>query len=256
MTKQKIFEVLNSITKLDGDILTQVKARKEDYTETNIHKYSYAGNERSFVALLNLLESDIKQEEYLKAAKASGKTATEKKRIAAAKKILSANSELRPRMQYAAVKDGRQIVVNPYQIVRFNTVLPLPECPEKLAAEQPDYFDKMNNLIPADTFGMTELELPDLAKLKAWYKVESKKPEYKIKDIKNGRILTYCFGEVYVNPKLLINMMEAMPDAKAFNKGCSSMIYMESADAVGGLMPVQPPKDKDGNYIFAKTDLN
>lgn len=126
MTKQKIFEVLNSITKLDGDILAQVKTRKEDYTETNNRKYSYAGNEGSFVALLNLLESDIKQEEYLKAAKASGKTATEKKKIAAAKKILSANSEYRPRMQYAAVKDGRQIVVNPYQIVRFNTVLPLP----------------------------------------------------------------------------------------------------------------------------------
>lgn len=253
MTKQKIFEVLNSITKLDGDILAQVKVCKEEYTETNIHKYSYAGNERSFVALLNLLESDIKQEEYLKAAKASGKTATEKKRIAAAKKILSANSEHRPRMQYAAVKDGRQIVVNPYQIVRFNTVLPLPECPEKLAAEQPDYFDKMNNLIPPDTAGMLELELPDLVKLKAWYKVESKKPQYKDK---GGKKLLYCFGNVYADPKLLINMMEAMPNAKAFNKGYFNMIYMESTDAVGGLMPNQPPKDKDGNYIFAKTDLN
>ena len=206
--------------------------------EQNVKKNAHIDIDCSLpIQLANLvldLQNDLRTEE----AKKSGKN----KALAAAKRILKHSAKYSPKevTHYAQeYDDGTQCVMDGYHAVKFaaKNKLPLEPMPESIR--------KCNNLFPIDECiprnNNYEVELPSISDLKSYIKI--KKAENKvIKSFNSRTAVAYDFGEglPLVNAEYLLDIMECLPEAKAYLNGDykdKRAIYFTDGENEGVLMP-------------------
>ena len=126
-------------------------------------------------------------------------------------------------------------VCDGYHGVRFNDKMALKEAD----IEGKDVFNLNDICKPVD--GAVEIQLPNIVDVKLAVK------DGVIKDKKGKKVgmKPYCINTdipLYVNPQYLLDMMECLPDAKAYAHGSVSIIYFEADNGDGCLCPVNPTK--------------
>lgn len=179
--------------------------------------------------LLAELIKDLRAELAKETATKSGKRNT----YAAALRILKRGSKtVRAALGYAyTTPDGMQIICDSYSLVKLSEPLPLPVLPENL--EPINYSRIIPETIPAEN-----IDLPDLAKLRAY--IKQCKAE---KKLDNSKRVIFDFGDGLptVDAELLADIMAFTPDAKrAANAGIMQSIYIKSENAFGMLCPIKP----------------
>lgn len=206
--------------------------------EQNVKKNAHIDIDYSLpIQLANLvldLQNDLRTEE----AKKSGKN----KALAAAKRILKHSAKYSPKevTHYAQeYDDGTQCVMDGYHAVKFaaKNKLPLEPMPESIR--------KSNDLFPIDGCiprnNNYEVELPSISDLKSHIKIS--KAENKAVKYSSGRTgVMYDFGDglPLVNAEYLLDIMECLPEAKAYlNGNCKDKraIYFTDGENEGVLMP-------------------
>jgi hypothetical protein len=209
----------------------------EESDKKFIEKVSIQGGK--FIAdtmpvILGQLIHDLKEDIYADEAKKTGKSAA----LRVARKMLKNGGKVREALGYAPIIDGKQYICDSFSIVELNNPLPLPELPTHL-----EYIDAKRILQKPN--GAIDIELPDVAKLRAYIKIN--KADVTKQGVK-GNIL-YDFGDPLpvVDASLLLNMLVLLPDAKASvtprEKFNPNGIYFEGESGRGMLLPIRP---KDG----------
>lgn len=159
---------------------------------------------------------------------------------AAARRIIKSAKDTPKEMLWGmftnTLKDGTKLycVCDGYRAVRFNDKLPLEEVDTKYDGG----FDITNIVKPVD--GAVEIKLPDIVDVKLASKVRAN-PD----DKKDKRIKSICINQeinLWVNPKFLLDMMECLPNAKAYAYSSKSIIYFKGENGDGILCPMNPPK--------------
>lgn len=163
--------------------------------------------------VINLLNADLIAEENKAQAKANGDTIRLRAALAWQKRQKKNNTNnYRKILNYPDYQDSMQVYTDGYMIVALKNRLGFEEKPENLTEE---YSIKFKKVIPS-TYG-EELEMPDLAKLKVWYK-NAKKIKSNQRQIGGKSWIIYNFGDwkaPTVNAEYLITAMEIMtPDTK------------------------------------------
>ena len=122
--------------------------------------------------------------------------------------------------------------------IRFNEPMPLEEADTSKCAP----FDMSQICRMPDN--AKELDLPSLAEVKVYAKTNmvtgDRKGSTKPKPMKIDAEIG-----LWVNPKLLINIMECLPDAKAWATTRLGMIYFKADNGDGVLMPVNYREDNE-----------
>lgn len=174
---------------------------------------------------------DLKKDIAHAAAKKGGKLNAQK----AAEKILKqGDAIIRPILQYAPVIDDIQYISNGYLVIALSKPLQLPEPPDNL---EPLPYKKF---LDGSTKNIT-LSLPDLAQLKAYYKIQKAQHKH---EKKYRCFYDFGVGLPCVDVDFLISMMEILPGAVAT---CSERwqegIYFKDFENNSGLLlPVRPPE--------------
>lgn len=188
--------------------------------------------------MLEALITNIRQDMAEKAVTKQGKGTV----LAAVKRILK-NAEKHTSydhaLRYAAIIDGFQYICDGYHLVKFPNHLPLPELPSGR-----DYLN-VQQFFEVDAKNCdTNLELPDLGRLKAYIKAEK---ALRKAAGKRGRELDIYFNfgksEPRCNAEYLVNIMEAVPgcSAKWVNGKKIAPIYFTNGTDEAILMPVNKP---------------
>ena len=130
-------------------------------------------------------------------------------------------------------RDGSTLycVCDSYVAIRFNEKPLLPEIDEKYHGQEM----QLEQIVkPMD--GSKEIALPDIRELKVYIKT------HKIKEKNNPKkVADYLLDEklnLWVNPQYLLNVMECLPDCKAYATNRISPIYFKAENGDGVVMPV------------------
>ena len=188
-----------------------------------------------YVAEMGRVMLELREDIYANEQKSAGKSG--KAIVSAAKRIVkSAKATKRDGISGVFVnidKDSTEhwCVCDCFVGVRFNEPMPL----EKVDASKCEPFDMSRICRMPDN--AKELDLPSLAEVKVYAKTNrvtgdrkgSTKPKPMNIDAEIG---------LWVNPELLINIMECLPDAKAWATTRKSAIYFKADNGDGVLMPV------------------
>lgn len=191
------------------------------------------------VAEMGQVMLELREEIYTSAQKAAGKSG--KAIVSAAKRIVkSAKATKRPAISGVFTnvdKDGTKhwCVCDGYVGVRFNEPMPIEA---DMSVGTP--FDMSKVCRMPDS--AKELDLPTLAEVKVYAKTNRTEPDRKNKTNPKHMKLDDEIG-LWVNPELLINIMECLPDAKAWAATRHSAIYFKADNGDGVLMPVNHKED-------------
>ena len=130
-------------------------------------------------------------------------------------------------------RDGSTLycVCDSFVAIRFNDKPFLPEIDSKYHGQEM----QLEQIVkPMD--GSNEITLPDLSELKVYIKT------HKIKEKNNPKkVADYLLDEklnLWVNPQYLLNVMECLPDCKAYATNRISPIYFKAENGDGVVMPV------------------
>ena len=130
-------------------------------------------------------------------------------------------------------KDGSTLycVCDSYVAIRFNEKPLLPEIDSKYHGQEM----QLEQIVkPMD--GSKEITLPNIGELKVYIKT------HKIKEKNNPKkVADYLLDEelnLWVNPQYLLNVMECLPDCKAYAANRISLIYFKAENGDGVVMPV------------------
>lgn len=187
------------------------------------------------VAEMGQVMLELRDEMYASAQKAAGKSG--KSIVSAAKRIIkSAKATKRDAISGVFTnidKDGTEhwCVCDSHVGVRFNEPIPL----EEVDTSKCRPFDMSQICRMPDN--AKELDLPSLAEVKVYaktnraagYRKGSTKPKPMKIDAEIG---------LWVNPELLIDLMECLPDARAWATTRKGAIYFKADNGDGVLMPV------------------
>lgn len=193
-----------------------------------------------YVAEMGRVMLGLREDMYASEQKAAGKSG--KSIVSAAKRIVkSAKATKRDNISgvFANIdKDGTEhwCVCDGYVGVRFNEPMPL----EEADTSKCEPFDMSQICRMPDN--AKELDLPSLAEVKVYAKTNrvngdrkgSTKPKPMKIDDKIG---------LWANPELLTNIMECLPDAKAWATTRTGVIYFKADNGDGVLMPVNYRED-------------
>ena len=179
--------------------------------------------------VLEQLEADM----LIEQSKKSGT----KSIVTAANRIIK-NAELLKKPLLAGMftnqtRDGSTLycVCDSFVAIRFNEKPFLPEIDEKWHGQEM----QLEQIVkPMD--GSNEITLPDISELKVYIKT------HKIKEKNNPKkVADYLLDEklnLWVNPQYLLNVMECLPDCKAYAANRISPIYFKAENGDGVVMPV------------------
>lgn len=194
------------------------------------------------VAEMGQVMLELLEDMYASAQKAAGRSG--EAIVSAAKRIVkSAKATKRDNISgvFANIdKDGTEhwCVCDGYVGVRFNEPMPL----EETDASKYKPFDMSQFCRMPDN--AKELDLPSLAEVKVYAKMnratgdrkDSTKPKHMKIDAEIG---------LWVNPELLINIMECLPNARAWATTRRGVIYFKADNGDGALMPVYHREDNE-----------
>lgn len=131
-------------------------------------------------------------------------------------------------------RDGSTLycVCDSFVAIRFNEKPLLPEIDEKWRGQEM----QLEHIVkPMD--GSKEIVLPDISELKVYIKT------HKIKEKNNPKkVADYLLDEelnLWVNPQYLLNVMECLPDCKAYAANSISPIYVTAENGDGCVCPVK-----------------
>ena len=130
-------------------------------------------------------------------------------------------------------KDGSTLycVCDSFVAIRFNKKPLLPEIDEKYHGQEMQLEQIVKSMD-----GSKEIALPDIRELKVYIKT------HKIKEKNNPKkVADYLLNEelnLWVNPQYLLNVMECLPDCKAYATNRISPIYFKAENGDGVVMPV------------------
>lgn len=193
------------------------------------------------VAEMGQVMLELREEMYANAQKSAGKSG--KSIVSAAKRIVkSAKATKRDVISGMFTnidKNGTEYwcVCDGYVGVRFNEPMPL----EEVDTSNCTPFDMSNVCCMTDN--AKELDLPSLAKVKVYAKTNRTEADRKGKSKPKPMKLDAEIG-LWVNPELLINIMECLPNAKAFATTRKNAIYFKADNGDGVLMPVNHKEEE------------
>ena len=194
-----------------------------------IHDEGLLMMENEMLDVLKSLESDMLIEQSKKSGTKSIVTAANRiiKNAESLKKPLLAG------MFTNQTRDGSTLycVCDSFVAIRFNEKPLLPEIDEKYHGQEM----QLEQIVkPMD--GSKEIALPDISELKVYIKT------HKIKEKNNPKkVADYLLNEelnLWVNPQYLLNVMECLPDCKAYAANRISPIYFKAENGDGVVMPV------------------
>lgn len=179
--------------------------------------------------VLKQLEADMLIEQSKKAGT--------KSIVTAANRIIK-NAELRNKpvlegMFTNQTRDGLTLycVCDSFVAVRFNEKPLLPEIDEKWHGQEM----QLEQIVKKPKYGK-EIVLPDIGELKVFIKT------HKIKEKSNPKkVDDYLLDEelnLWVNPQYLLNVMECLPDCKAYAESRFGAIYFNAENGDGVVCPV------------------
>lgn len=194
------------------------------------------------VAEMGQVMLELREDMYVSEQKSAGKSG--KAIVSAAKRIVkSAKATKRDNISgvFANIdKDGTKhwCVCDGCVGVRFNESMPLEEADtSKCAPFDMSQFCRMPD-------NAKELTLPSLAEVKVYAKMNrvtgDRKGSTKPKPMKIDAEIG-----LWVNPELLINIMECLPGAKAWATTRKGLIYFKADNGDGVLLPVNHREDKE-----------
>ena len=194
-----------------------------------IHDEGFLMMENEMLDVLKSLESDLLNEQLKKSGTKSIVTAANRiiKNAESLKKPLLAG------MFTNQTRDGSTLycVCDSYVAIRFNEKQLLPEIDEKYHGQEMQLEQIVKSMD-----GSKEIELPDISELKVYIKT------HKIKEKNNPKkVADYLLNEelnLWVNPQYLLNVMECLPDCKAYAANRISTIYFKAENGDGVVMPV------------------
>lgn len=131
-------------------------------------------------------------------------------------------------------KDGSILycICDAYVAVRFKDKPLLSEIDEKWHGQEMN----LDGIVKKADFAK-EIELPDASELKVYVKT------HKIKEKSNPKkVEDYLLNEeidLWVNPQYLLNVMECLPDCKAYAVNGVSGVYIEAENGDGLVLPVR-----------------
>ena len=213
MTKSETINLVNLLTIALGKMSDDEKQSANDLNKLfkrsgifDIEKSSIPFNAGGYVQqVINILNTDLIAEENKAQAKANGDT----KRLRAALDWQKRNKKMntiREIVAYPDYQDDMQVYTDGHMVVVLKNYLGFEEKPESLCGE---YGLSYKKAIP--NTHEEEITMPDIAKLKVWYKNEKKNKGKKIR-------VSYNFGDwsdISVDAECLITAMEIMtPDTK------------------------------------------
>ena len=184
--------------------------------------------------VLKQLEADMLMEQ-------SKKSGT-KSIVTAANRIIK-NAQTMPREMLWGMftnqnKDGSTsyCVCDGYVAVRFKDKPLLPEIDSKYHGQEMN----LDGIVKKSDW-CKEIDLPDIAELKVYIKT------HKIKKTKTTEagFEPYLLNEeigLWVNPQYLLNVMECLPDCKAYATNAVSGVYMEAENGDGLVLPIRNNK--------------
>lgn len=213
MTKAETINIVNLLTIALGKMSEEEK-ENANILNTLFKKGGMFDIEKSFISFsaggyiqqaINILNADLIAEENKAQAKANGESQRLKAALAWQKRQKKKNT-IKEILNYPDYQDDMQVYSDGNMIVLLKNYLGFEAKPENLSGEYPIQYKKV---IP--NTHANELEMPDLAKLKVWFKNEKKNKGKKAWVI-------YNFGDwkaPAVNAEYLITAMEIMtPDTK------------------------------------------
>ena len=187
------------------------------------------------VAEMGQVMLELREDMYVSEQKSAGKSG--KAIVSAAKRIVkSAKATKRDSISgvFANIdKDGTKhwCVCDSYVGVRFNEPIPIEEADTSKCAP----FDMSQICRMPDN--AKELDLPSLAEVKVYAKTNRVNVDSKDISYPKPMKIDDDIG-LWVNPELLINIMECLPDAKAWARTRIGTIYFKADNGDGVLMPV------------------
>ena len=194
------------------------------------------------VAEMGQVMLELREDIYASTQKSAGKSG--KTIVSAAKRIVkSAKATKRDSISgvFANIdKDGTEhwCVCDGYVGVRFNEPIPLEEADTSKCAP----FDMSQVCRMLDN--AKELDLPSLAEVKVYAKTNRNDADRKGKSKPKPMKIDDEIG-LWVNPELLINIMECLPSAKAWATTRIGAIYFKADNGDGVLLPVNHKEDDE-----------
>lgn len=194
------------------------------------------------VAEMGKVMLDLREDMYASEQKAAGKSG--KAIVSAAKRIVkSAKATKRDSISgmFANIdKDGTEhwCVCDGCVGVRFNEPMPLEEADTSKCAP----FDMSQVCRMPDN--AKELGLPSLAEVEVYAKTNRVNGDRKGSTKPKPMKIDAEIG-LWVNPELLINIMECLPSAKAWATTRIGVIYFKADNGDGVLMPVNHKEDNE-----------
>lgn len=192
------------------------------------------------VAEMGQVMLELREDMYASEQKSAGKSG--KAIVSAAKRIVkSAKATKRDNISGVFTnidKDGTEhwCVCDGYVGVRFNEPMPLEEADTSKCAP----FDMSQICRMPDN--AKELDLPSLAEVKLCAKMNRVNGNRKCNTKTRPMKIDADIG-LWVNPALLINIMECLPNAKAWATTRMGVIYFKADNGDGVLMPVNYRED-------------
>lgn len=193
-----------------------------------------------YVAEMGRVMLGLREDMYASEQKAAGKSG--KSIVSAAKRIVkSAKATKRDNISgmFANIdKDGTEhwCVCDGCVGVRFNESMPL----EEADTSKCEPFDMSQICRMPDN--AKELDLTSLAEVKVYAKTNRVNGDRKGSTKPKPMKIDAEIG-LWVNPELLINIMECLPDAKAWATTRKGVIYFKADNGDGVLMPVNYMED-------------
>lgn len=235
MNAEKVLAALNEIVEqIDKDQL-DYNFKKQFDIDMNSVTNSYNGAPSMMADLCKALQMDIlKSNDKCKA-----------NRVKAVLRILK-NSELKQFTKAFIDEDGKEIVLDGYRAIYFTN--PVDGVPTTVNGD--DFISIKKSYFGNDISGYNKLNLASLAELKAELKID-KANNVGIDTGKKKRTPIYAFGisaDEYnkttpiVNLQYLIDIVEAMPSAKAYTKyryGSPSVYFVDDEGNRAILLPLR-----------------
>ena len=194
------------------------------------------------VAEMGQVMLELREDMYTSTQKSAGKSG--KTIVSAAKRIVK-YAKATKRDSISGVftnidKDGTEhwCVCDGYVGVRFNEPMPL----EEVDTSKCTPFDMSQVCRMPDN--AKELGLPSLAEVKVYAKTNRTTGDRKGSTKPKPMKIDDEIG-LWVNPELLINIMECLPSAKAWATTRIGAIYFKADNGDGVLMPVNHREDKE-----------
>ena len=218
MIPEKMYEHLVAmIYEHDPDLATHIVTHPFEYCDSSWPFYSAAAN--------LLIDCRIRMDK----AQSSATTVSAVKRI-----CKEAMASVKPSLHGMFYQAGYYVICDGYRILRLkDELMCLPHLDPK--ATPPD----CDKIIKAELpYATLELQLPDMADLKCYL------ARWRATLGKNNPIaLALLPEELFVNPQYLLDMMQALPGARAYvnpDRLGKGMIYFKADNGDGVLLPVNP----------------